>query len=521
MNLIPNTFSKAPNYYCTWSTQNYGRDDADMEADIAIFEGDQGAKKARHFLNESIVFSAGGMIDQYDSVRGDLFFVFDDGWDVPYDVHPNTQRYQFGSLELDEERFPSAKGSPMERLKWLNEKVKSFGWRGAGLWVAAQAQGEGKDGFLLNHSELEQYWRERARWSFEAGIEYWKVDWGVRSSSIDFRAMLTRIAREEAPGLIVEHGRGCGPLNDSDTPWDKIPESGAGRFHTWGNVLSEALQMIAYSDVLRSYDVTMPLSTVSTLDRVASLLQRANINNEAQGLINCEDELYLGSALGCSVGIMRSSLFKAIPGLNYDPRNTAKSTDEAIRSVRWQRLAPAYRADQEKVLLSNDILEDKWRYSQGETWATWLIGKEIMQACPAVVSRGIELPKVSCSGEPPFVVASRNPNGAVSIATLPRTFTDKGINTPDATVEVMVGNSTFPIGIFGNYATLILQFEYSVEEKRVWAQDLAASKAEDITERIIKKGNRLFISGEVIHKVGLAAASPNDVSEPGLVLLLV
>ena len=95
MNIIPEIPAITPNYYCTWSTQNYGREDANTD-DISVFEGDQGARKARHFLNEDVIFSSNGFIMQFDKARRDLYFVLDDGWDVPYNVHPDTSRYLFG-----------------------------------------------------------------------------------------------------------------------------------------------------------------------------------------------------------------------------------------------------------------------------------------------------------------------------------------------------------------------------------------------------------------------------------------
>ena len=199
MNLITKGFCETPNYYCTWTTQNYGREDVEIEENIAVFEGDQGAKSARQFINEKTIFARGGMINQFDKIRKELYFVFDDGWDVPYNVHPDSKYHMFGSLELNVERFPTLIGTPAERLKALNNLVKSFGWRGAGLWVAAQETSEGKDkdSELLSRAELEKYWRERAKWTNFAGIEYWKVDWGKRSGDPEFRRMLTRVAREE------------------------------------------------------------------------------------------------------------------------------------------------------------------------------------------------------------------------------------------------------------------------------------------------------------------------------------
>ena len=40
----------------------------------------------------------------------------------------------------------------------------------------------------------------------------------------------------------------------------------------------------------------------------------------------------------------------------------------------------------------------------------------------------------------------------------------------------------------------------------------------DITAEVKIDGGRLTIPGPVIHRVGLMAAKPNDISDPGLVL---
>jgi len=522
MNLIPNKPGLSPNYFCTWSTQNFGRTDDLEDINLVAFEGDQGAKSARDYLSEDVVFSKNGMIDQYDKIRSDLFFVFDDGWDVPYGVHSDTQRFRFGSVELDEERFPSCIGDPTQRLKKLNDKVKSFGWRGAGLWIAAQAVGEGKEGFMMDDTTLKNYWRQRVKWSKEAGINYWKVDWGVRAANFEFREMLTAIGREEAPDLIIEHCRNCGPVNDdANVPWEQEVNTGDGRFNSWGTVLQEAISLISFSDVLRAYDVTVPLSTATTLDRVASILKGAKINKEAKGIINCEDEPYIGAALGCSIGVMRSAMYKEISGFDYDMRYSRKRLDEVVRAIRWQRLAPAFRADQEKVYLSNNILTDSWKFSKGESWAAWLIGNEVKQACPAVVTRGLELKVVNCKETSPFIVAARNPNGAISIAALPRTVSQHGIYTPLAQVELVVGDSEHPIGIFGKFESITLTFDENMNQKVIWGQDLGGNSAVDITDKVIVQDNRVLISGDIISEIGLMAATEGDVSDPGMVLSIV
>ncbi|MGH4050315.1 MAG: hypothetical protein ACREVX_03030 [Clostridium sp.] len=520
MNIIPNLSGTTPNYYCTWTTQNYGRKNTVDVDNATAFDGIQGAKGARNYLNEEVVFSKNGFINQYELIRKDLYFVFDDGWDVPYDVHPDTQRYQFGSLELNEERFPSCSGNPQERLKKLNEKVKSYGWRGAGLWVAAQAQGDGKEGFMYNYQELEDYWRKRAIWSRQAGIEYWKVDWGVRTSK-SFREMLSRVTREEAPSLIVEHSKPCGPINDDSTiPWSPIPSSGLGRYGNWGTVLQEALELSSFSDVLRTYDVTNPLSTATTLDRIGSLLG-AEVNKGTKCILNCEDELYIGAALGCSIGILRSGLNKIFTGMNHDLKNTRKSLDEAVRAVRWQRIAPAYAVNQQTLYSSKRIHNDTWKFNSGESWAYWLNGNEITQACPAIISRGMSLPIVENDEDSPFIVASCHPNGAISIASLPRTDMNKGVYTPKAVVRLSVDDINQPIAVFGHFHLLICVLKERLEGVQIWAQDLAGDDAIDITDRVCIKDYEIILKGDLINAIGLMNATAGDTSEPGMVMKII
>jgi len=134
----------------------------------------------------------------------------------------------------------------------------------------------------------------------------------MRDSSLDFRRMLTRISREKAPNLVVEHAVSCRPLND-------VPD-GTGRFRGWDNVLRRSVETIAFSDVFRTYDVTSHLSVAATLDRIAELFTAGTVEPNAQGLLNSEDEVFLGAALGCVLGIGRHPLWRERPGQDYDPR---------------------------------------------------------------------------------------------------------------------------------------------------------------------------------------------------------
>lgn len=495
-NLIPDKPCAAPNYFCTWSAQNFAQEKE---------------TSARDHLTEQLVFDRPGWISHYyQGVRGDLYVVFDDGWDVPLSADGSQERWVFGSLELNVKRFPSCAGDPAERLRKLNDKVRAAGWRGAGLWVSAQAAGEGRDGKFLSDAELEKYWRERARWCRQAGIRYWKVDWGARDDRESFRRLLTRVAREETPELTVEHAAIIMPLNN----WD-----GDGRFGSWTRESGLARSFAPFADVFRTYDVCAQICTVTLLERTGWILKNVPAEPGGQGLLNCEDEMYVGAALGCTVGIMRHPLWRLSDPRNNDFSKYGHRIDEVTRAVRWMRLAPPFGRGKESVYLSERTLADEWDFKEGQTWYRDVIGKKVHQRAPAVTARGIAPPEVADAGDDvPFVAASRNPNGAVSVAALQRTLPGGVIRTPRAKVKLNVGSSKQPIGIFGPYRTLTLEFDEPVAQRRILAQDLAGDWAVEITNDVKRENRTLTLSGELIDRVGLSAKTQGDVSEPGLIL---
>ena len=502
MNLIPDKPGSTPSYYCTWGAQN-NIDDTGRKLNPVKFEGDQGAQLARHNLNDEVLFGKNGLALQYEKIREDLFFVLDDGWDVPYNVHPDTQRYKFGSLLLNEERFPSCSGTPHVRLAKINERMKALGWKGAGLWVASQAQGEHENNILSKEQTI-NYWTERMHWCRQANIGYWKVDWGLHADSIEFRRMLNKLGKEIYPELLIEHCRCMRPVNGAN-----------GRFDKWDIVADEAYNIFNFSDIFRSYDVTSHLSAATTIDRLSCLLQK-KISDNSLGIINSEDELYIGAALGCSLGVMRSELKKQ-HNLLY---NVIKKTNEVIRAVRWQKIAPAFGVAMSKVYISDDIGFDSWHFNPGDTWASELINTEVKQGAPIALTRGLPLPCFyEVKDKAPFVVAAKNPNGAASIATLPRTSVNR-METPLCGISLNAGDINCPIGIFGHYGQLTLVFDQSIADKKVFAQDLAGYTAHDITNLVTINNNQLIISGGLIDKVGLSDATEDDSSEPGLVLVI-
>ena len=71
--LVPAGPNRSPDYFCTWNVQGYACSYASSPA-------------MRRMMVEQNVFGHGkyqDWIDFYPAIRGDLFFVLDDSWDVP------------------------------------------------------------------------------------------------------------------------------------------------------------------------------------------------------------------------------------------------------------------------------------------------------------------------------------------------------------------------------------------------------------------------------------------------------
>lgn len=503
-NLVPDKPGSTPNYWCTWAAQNYMYGQRFEKLDPAILEGQSGANLGKASISAQTMLGDKGWIQQfYPKARADLFLVLDDGWDVPVE-NPNPW---YSSFLLNEAKFPSlAAQMPAQRLKILNEAAKAAGWRGIGLWLAAQESSAAR-GAATSDTE---YWRERMRWCREAGIEYWKVDWGRKSEDNAFRKLLTGLGRQEYPNLVIEHSVGHGPFNE--TP--RVNEE-------W---TSECAKRVAYSDVLRLYDLCPQLSIPAMLDRVARVL-RASAQPQAptKGLLNCDDEPVVAAVLGVAMGVLRHPMTGLRPGDDFDlffsgPRQQKNRMDEVTRAVRWHRFAPAFASAGTDTTLDDKLLTDSWRFKRGDFWAG--VGQTIKQSAPARVARGLPLPKVIGDGEAPYVIAARHPNGAVSVGTLGRMSHEKGWYEPEADVTLQLGKVPPAIGVFGHYRSLTLVFDASLETKRILAQDLAGDEAQNITDQVKIDGNRLTLSGALVNKLGLAAATPGDVSDPGLVFIV-
>jgi hypothetical protein len=285
-------------------------------------------------------------------------------------------------------------------------------------------------------------------------------------------------------------------------------------------LLNTCLPLFHFGDVYRTYDTFDWFGVPTTLDRAAAFLVAAQSDPVAKALLNCEDEDYIGAVLGCTVEILRHPL-RGVPDIAYpSPRRIKQRLTESVRAVRWHRLAPPFSVNATPTQVDDHVLWDEWKFKEGETWLTSAIGRIVRQGAPARIARGLPLPEVRAEGEPPFVIASRNPNGAVAVGTLGRMSIEKSWHFPLAQVSLKVEKAGNPIGVFGHYKSLTIQFDQAIGKRRIWAQDLAADRAADITSQVKVLGARLILDGALIDKIGLSAATEDDLSDPALVLVV-
>ncbi len=164
---------------------------------------------------------------------------------------------------------------------------------------------------------------------------------------------------------------------------------------------------------------------------------------------------------------------------------------------------------------------DTYVFRRGDTWTAWMTGHEVMQAAPARVSRNMPLPEVSSAdGDLPYVISGRNPNGAVAVATLHRVDAERGFYLPRARVTLRDIDWRHPVGIFGEYKSLVLRGSAIPDGARFYAQDLIGDVAVDITADLVIRTDRVEVSAELIERIGLSAADPGDLSAPGLVMVM-
>ena len=445
-NIIPALINKTPDYWCTWDTQYQVLQSATRQSELA-FDGDQGALSARNMLNEDFLFGKSDLVHQFPEVRRAMFLVLDDGWDVDYDADPSINKCDFGSLKLNKKRFPSF------TLKQLCDKVKAEGWRGLGIWICAQQYGERYNLPFEENSESYEYWKQKILMSKKAGVGYWKVDWGKLAGNCEFRKMLTDMAHKLYPKLIIEHASCYSPVNKTL------------RFCDDTDAAEKFCKTAGFSDVFRTYDVTAQLSLPTTLDRVQYVLRATS------GIVNCEDELYIGAVLGCSVGVMRGK---------FTPK---AKLDEVIAAVRWHSVMPAFSGGQ--ITCSEQIKCVDFFFNKDDTWFSPIWNKKISQAAPLIIARNAPLPKVQ-GDNCPFILFSKSPNGIYCVG---------AINTGHDNAPSIAFEAERPqyIGVFGWFENLTVTLEEI--PRRAYIQSLIRGNAMQID---ISK-NTLNVSADILN----------------------
>ena len=518
MKLIPSEGRNTANYWCSWRNQRLFMPNPFLH--MRLYDAPKHNKIQRDMLTDDFLFGKRGLlVDYMQDIRQDMYVMLDDGWDIPY----KDDYMAYGSLVLNEEKFPYQGKHPAENLATLNKKITDLGYAGTALWVPLNCIGE-EDENLFNLEQFKEYWTERAKWINYAGIAYLKVDWGYHQWETDYREALTDIIRKYAPHTLIEHAIVDGWSYEPNQDQQKLAD------------------LLSISDAYRCYDVRFDFNAVTTLGRASEMLTLdCDMRQDCKGFVNIGEEPYVAAALGCTMGIMshpllRGSIISMIPddfenGISH--RATLKSEyhsfDNYMRAIRWQRIAPATGFKKGETLCSEKWLTDSWTYEK-EPYPYSLDsvkGKTFTQTAPQIVARGTYLPEIAkADGEyEPYIAASVNSQtGVYTIATLPRTI-DKVMNCTIPPVDVtgrgLSADKCF--GVFGVYNSLTLEFDRNIEGMRLFGGDILLDEHNDITDvdGINIKGTSLTIDGKLISKIGLECATFHDIAEPGCIFKLV
>ena len=269
-------------------------------------------------------------------------------------------------------------------------------------------------------------------------------------------------------------------------------------------------KIIAVSDVYRTYDVVRDFADITTLKRLSKLFE-ANVvtDKNLYGVINVEDSVIVAASLGMSMGIMR----------HYQDGHT--DTNDIIKALKWQRMAPAFRFDDCENNFGTSLLYDSKFY--GDDYIAWWHNKAETkeQNAPSVISRNAPFAVVYSQNadDVPFVLNSKNTvTGAYTVATLGRLKNDS-VEIPLCDISVSGADADKPIGVFGSYLSLEIAFDSDVVDRRVMAQNLMSDEAVDVTEQVSIKGNKIRIDGNLINHIG-KNEQKDDGSTNGVVFLL-
>ena len=203
------------------------------------------------------------------------------------------------------------------------------------------------------------------------------------------------------------------------------------------------------------------------------------------------------------MGLMRSELHRG-GSENGDKLN------EVTAALNWHRFAPAFANG--TATASSKILSAQHTY--GETWVPNAANKTVTQSAPAIFARNTSLPTVLEGEDHRYITASQNPDGAYSIASVPRPMAD-GAVLPPPTVECYPDPKTTLIGVFGEFAELRVAVKALTEKPlRILAQDLTGAAAQEITDEVAFENGTLCFQGATLARV----CTPTDASAPALAI---
>lgn len=506
-NLVPAEPATAANYWCTWYAQNYWQQRGGEITDFNKINN----PNAREELTYDHLFNEGqGWATTYLSRgRGDYFFLIDHGWQTKVASERTVPGSKpFFSMQIDPRDFEAyGDVDPQESLRLFNEEIIRHGWRGLGLWVRGTVSAEAARTFV--------------KWSKHAGIEYWKIDGG---GTQDFHSY--RIKQAIYPVLQLEYINGTGPFNDH---WDDPSRMSYPSPYDIGRPKQKGmLNILQNTDVFRTYDVAPILVSTATMQRVNDILKQTQNDPKYIAILNIQDDPQVAAGMGCLIASKRHPNYmeRTYQGEDFHhqirgKRMIQKRMNEIERFGRWQRIAPAFAAGVGSYAASEDDLIDSYPHTEKDTWFKPVYGKTAFQSAPAIMARNMPLPKVEAQGDAPYVMASTYPNGPVCVATEGRVKPGDQWVHPRARVTFQVKDATQAIGIFGHYDELVIEFSEPPNGiANVWAQDLLADKATDISRLVKIKGHRLTIPGRLIDELGTSAGDEGDISVPGMVLQL-
>ncbi len=481
INLIPEKGEATCNYICTWTMQ-------EAVAKHLGITGEDVPTSQRNALNEDTLFCESLYHPVERKYRGDILFLLDDGWDVPYDIANNKINTNlFGTLEPDAKKFKSMGSTPLERLTAISERVKALGYRGLGLWISPTYGGE-----PFSMDAARAYWEDRARLSHAAGVLYWKVDWGKNSGRAGYREMMTECVRKYAPELIIEHAKELLPFTDLSADGNAAVRDMCNRF--------------LIGDVLRTYDVEPPFADAETYARVNALMKHIDFNkkrSDTQGLLNVESQPLIAVGLGCTLGIMK-----------YKPSIEA--------ALRWQRISPPYGAHIGTYVTSEETVTDYLTFDTDPVWWLHKQWETYTVTVPQAAARNARLATTVCDGAKPIVLTCGHPDREVlSVATLKRTIDPNRSLIALADVTVYPKSLKTTVGVFGYYRTLHLAYPDTIPENAsVWAQCMLDEYAENITDSAKISGNTLTLDGVLLRRLGHKSGDRTTVGEPAVVIQL-